>query len=93
MDRRQFAVSLPFAGLLIGCDTHREPCHPSTPLSNPEVQDTLKTLELSISNLEANVDRLFDETWADVVPDVQGSARDVQRAFAAYKKALDAANS
>ena len=89
MNRRQFAVSLPITGLLIGCDTKpkQEPSPPSTMLGKPEVQETLKTLELSISNLEANVDRLFDETWADVVPDVEASARDVQTAFASFKKA------
>ena len=89
MNRRQFAVSLPVAGLLIGCDTKAEqqPSPPSTLLGNPEVQDALKSLDLAIRNLEANVDRLFDETWADVVPDVEASARDVQTTFASFRKA------
>ncbi len=90
MNRRQFAVSLPVAGLLIGCETTRKTAAPSSLLGNPQVQDTLKSLELAISNLEANVDRLFDETWADVVPDVEGSARDVGKSFASFKNALDA---
>ena len=89
MNRRQFAASLPAAGLLIGCDTKakKEPSPPSTRPDNPEVRDALKSLDLAIRNLEANVDRLFDETWADVVPDVEASARDVQTAFASFRKA------
>lgn len=88
MNRRQFTVSLPIAGLLIGCDTKPEPSPPSTLPGNAELQDALKSHELAIRNLEANADRLGDETWADVVPDVEGSARDVRRSFDALKRAL-----
>ena len=93
MNRRQFAVSLPAAGLLIGCDTAPKPSPPSPLPGNPKVQDALKSLDLAIRNLEANVDRLFDETWADVVPDVEASARDVQTTFASFRKATGVSGS
>jgi hypothetical protein len=112
MNRRQFAVSLPVAGLLLGCDrkqestqpstppsntevqnTTQKPLHPSPLLSNAEVQDAMKSLALAIRNLEVNADRLGDESWLDVVPDVEGSARDVQNSFASLQKAMGVANS
>lgn len=92
MNRRQFAISLPAAGLLIGCDADRKPAPASTPL-NAEVRDALNSLGAAIRNLETNVDRLGDESWADVVPDVTGAANDLRGPFEALKKALGVADS
>jgi hypothetical protein len=92
MNRRQFAVSLPVAGLLIGCDTDRKPS-PAPALVNGEVRDALQSLGSAIRNLESNVDRLGDESWLDVVPDVEGAANDLQGPFEALKRALGVADS
>jgi hypothetical protein len=101
MNRRQFAVSLPVAGLLLGCatkpapsppatGTKLDPSRPSTALGNADVRAALKAHELAIRNLEVNTDRLGDESWLDVVPDVEGAARDVRNSFESLRKALGA---
>jgi hypothetical protein len=88
MNRRQFAASLPLAGLLIGCDTDQKPSHTATLLDNSEVQDAMKSLDSAIGDLEGAVSNFDDENWREVAPDVETATTDVRVAFDSLRRAL-----
>lgn len=93
MNRRQFAVSVATAGLLIGCDTEQKPAATATLLNNSEVQDAMKAVDSAIDDLESNVGSFEDENWREVVPEVQSAASNVRDAFDNLRRALQVPNS
>ena len=88
MNRRQFAILIPAAFTLVGCDTDQQPSSTATLLNNSEVQNALKALDGAIDSLESDVSRFEDENWREVVPDVDTSATNVRDAFDILRKAL-----
>ena len=93
MNRRQFAIMLPVACTLIGCDTDQKPSSTATLLNNSEVQDALKALNDAIDSLEGDVGRFDEDNWREVVPDVETSATDVRNAFDNLRQALGVSDS
>jgi hypothetical protein len=93
MNRRQFTITLPVAGLLIGCDTDQKPSPAATLLNNSKVQEAMKAVEDAVSGLENDVGRFEGENWRDVVPDVQSAAAEVRDSFENLRRALDVPDS
>ena len=90
MNRRRFAIALPLAGLLIGCDSDNDqkPSATATLFNSPEVQEAMKDVEDSIGDLEDTAQRFEGENWRDVVPDIQTAAEDVRDSFENLRQAL-----
>ena len=63
MNRRQFAVLLPVAGLAMGCDTEPEPQFTANIQNNEKIQKALENLASAIGDLEGNVDGLRRGEW------------------------------
>ena len=88
MNRRQFAISLSAAGLLIGCDSEQKPSATATLPNNGEVQDAMKALDSAIGDLESDVGSFDSDNWREVVPEVESAASDVRGAFEDLRRAL-----
>lgn len=92
MNRRQFAVALPIAFVITGCDNDQKPAATPTLLNNGGVQDALKALADAVDTMESDVGDFESESWRDVVPKVTESAADVSSAFQALRRALSVPN-
>jgi hypothetical protein len=93
MNRRQFAVSLSAAGVLIGCNSDEKQSHATSLLDSSEVQYALKTLDSAIVSLEEEVSSLDEKNCRQVAPDVETATTDVRNAFDRLKAALGVRNS
>jgi hypothetical protein len=89
MNRRQFALLLPAAALLAGCDTDQKPDHAATLLNNSGVQNALKALSDAIEGLESDdVGGFEGENWREVVPDVESPSSEVRDALEKLRQEL-----
>ena len=88
MNRRRFALLLPAAAVLAGCDTDHKPDHAATLVNNSGIQNALQILSQAIATLEGDVGLFEDEDWKDVVPDVQAASSEVRDAYEKLRRAL-----
>ncbi len=87
MNRRQFALTLPCAGLAVGCHSDR-PAPSATLLNNTNVRDAISAVDSAIGGLESSVGDFDSENWREVVPNVESAASNVRNAFDSLKQEL-----
>src|SRR5579862_4349559 len=90
MNRRHFAVLLPAAGLLVGCDTEQKPAPAPSPINinDEKVQNSLRNLASAIGDMEEDVDGLRHGDWSKFVPKVEAAASDIRIAYEHLRQAL-----
>ncbi|QNI31257.1 hypothetical protein H7849_19510 [Alloacidobacterium dinghuense] len=88
MNRRQFAVLLPVAGLTMGCHSEQEPAATMNLIDSKKIQNAVENLGSVIGNLEEEVGNLIDGDWSKAVPKVEATASDIRIAFEHLRQAL-----
>ena len=88
MNRRQFAVLLPIAGLAMGCDTEPKPQITANIQNNEKIQKALESLASAIGDLEEDVVGLQHGDWRKFVPRVEVSSGDIRIAYEHLRQAL-----
>jgi hypothetical protein len=88
MNRRDFALLLPAAALLAGCDSDQKSAAAATLLNSSGVQDALKAMDNAIVVLDSQVVRFDDGNWRSVVPAVESASASVRSAFEDLQRTL-----
>jgi hypothetical protein len=89
MNRRQFSILLPAAGLLIGCDTEEKPAAVAAVPNNEKVQNAVEKLGSTVVHLEGHVsDFRSGKSWDNVVPAVESATSDIRIAYEHLRQAL-----
>lgn len=89
LNRRDFAIAA-FASsfALAGCDSEPKPSPSATLTNNSAVHEAVKVLVDAASSLESAVGQFEDNSWREVVPEVEGASSDVASAVSRLRTAL-----